>query len=125
MDLTTNTPAAAAPAPKPAAPAAAPAPAVVKPVGPDFCLVQLTAAGVAAAGQHSLRFSNGRQDYVFQPGQPRKIARYEWDLALSQAATAKGQLLFELVPNPAPAAKATPAPAAAPSAAQTTAEEKK
>jgi hypothetical protein len=75
-------------------------PAAVKPVGPDFCLVELTAAGVTAAGDHSLRYSNGRQQFVFQPGEPVKVARYEWDLALSGHTTANGQPLFEIYVAP-------------------------
>ena len=76
-------------------------PAVVKPVGPDFCLVQLTAAGVTAAGEGTVRYSNGRTSYVFLPGKPVKVARYEWDLALGGHGMPNGDVLFELVPAPA------------------------
>jgi hypothetical protein len=74
--------------------------AAVKPVGPDFCLVQLTAAGVTAAGENPLRYSNGRQQFVFIPnGAPVKVARYEWDLALAGHTTPDGKVLFEVVPS--------------------------
>jgi hypothetical protein len=79
---------------------ATPAVKTVKPVGPDFCLVQLTAAGVTAAGDYPLRYSNGRQQFVFQPGVPQKpvkVARYEWELALAPHTTVNGQALFEIV----------------------------
>ncbi len=88
----------------------------VKPVGPDFCLVQLTAAGLALAGKNPLRYSNGRQQFIFIPGgDPVKVARYEWDLALAGHTTRDGKTLFEIVPNPV--ANTTDA--------QSTAEEKK
>ena len=85
-------------------------PAVVKPVGPDFCLVQLTALGAKLAGQGTLRYADGTRRFVFTPGQPLKVAKYEWDLCLSCHTSSHGQPLFELyTPPAAPAATTTPA----------------
>lgn len=76
----------------------------IKPVGPDFCLVQLTAVGVALAAGNPLRYSNGRQQFVFDAqNTPIKVARYEWALALEPHTTPDGNALFEIyVPVPAP-----------------------
>lgn len=92
------------------APASA-APTAVKPVGPDFCLVQLTAAGVTAAGAGKLRYACalgvGCIDYTFTPGQPLKVAKYEWQMAISGHRAANGAMLFEIYDPAAAVAAAT------------------
>lgn len=69
-----------------------------KPVGPDFRLVRLTAKGEELAGGGTLRFADGTRHFVFMPGRPLKVAKYEWDLCLSVHTTSHGQPLFELYP---------------------------
>jgi hypothetical protein len=102
----------------------------VKPVGPDFCLVQLTPDGVAFAKGSPLRISNGRTSLVFTAGTPTKIANYEWDMLLRDHTTFDGKTLFaKVIPTAAtpaaPAAPVTPAAPAAATAATTAVEEKK
>lgn len=85
-------------------------------IGPDFLLVQFTAAGLAFAKGGAMRISNGRISVLFMPSAPTKIARFEWDMLLKDHTTADGSVLFEIVPPTAPvmpAAPVEPAPAAA------------
>jgi hypothetical protein len=93
--------------------------------GSDFVFVQLTSQGQALAAGKPLRVS-GRTSIQFTPGQPVRVALYEWNLMLKNFETTAGVPLFELVtaqapaaPTPAPPAAATAAPApTAPVAAQ-------
>lgn len=86
-------------------------PVTVKPVGPDFSLVQLTPDGVAFAKGAPLRISNGRISVVFQPDNaPVKVANYEWDMLLRDHTTFDGKTLFQKVQ---PATPATPVAEAA------------
>jgi hypothetical protein len=87
----------------------------VKPVGPDFCLVELTADGVAFAKGAPLRISNGRLSLVFTAAEPTKVANYEWNLLLRDHTTADGKVLFQKV---APEAPAAPAKSEAPAAVE-------
>ena len=68
-------------------------------MGPDFCLVQLTAAGIKLAHGAPLRISNGRTVVTFITGRTVKVARYEWDMLLRNHHTHDGKSLFELVPE--------------------------
>jgi hypothetical protein len=83
-------------------------------MGPDFCLVQLTVAGVAFAKSGPLRVSNGRVSVTFPADNaPQKVANFEWDMLLRDHTTADGNPLFEIV-QPAAAAAAPPAKTATP-----------
>ncbi len=65
--------------------------------GNDYCMVQLTAAGETMAGGKPMRVS-GRTSVVFTPGEPTRVAKYEWDLMLKEYSTPNGASLFELAP---------------------------
>lgn len=79
--------------------------------GNDYCMVQLTDAGEAMAAGKPMRVS-GRTSVVFTPGEPTRVAKYEWDLMLRSYSTPNGASLFELAPISAtsqkPAAQAAP-----------------
>jgi hypothetical protein len=71
-------------------------------IGPDFCLVELTADGIAFAKEAPLRISNGRISLVFAPGTQTKVANYEWDMLLRDHTTFDGKVLFQKVQPEAP-----------------------
>ena len=67
-------------------------------VNSDFVEVELSAAGVAAAGANgALRITAARMSYEFKPGVPVRVLTSEWAKVLSLE-TLKGKLLFELAP---------------------------
>jgi hypothetical protein len=68
----------------------------------DFVDVQLSPAGVAAAGANgALRFTAAHMSYAFKPGDRVRVLTSEWSRVLSRE-TLQGKLIFELAP-PAPA----------------------
>jgi hypothetical protein len=65
----------------------------------DFVEVQLSAAGIAAAGENgTLRITAAHMSYQFAPGQPVRVLTSEWAKVLSTEQL-KGQLIFELAPE--------------------------
>lgn len=62
----------------------------------DFVNVQLTAAGIAAAGG-ALRITAHHMSYEFKPGVPVRVLTSEWARVLSSE-TLRGLNLFELAP---------------------------
>jgi hypothetical protein len=67
--------------------------------GSDFVDVQLSAAGIAAAGgqKGSLRITAAHLSYQFKPGARVRVLTSEWAKVLSKHKL-KGQLIFELAP---------------------------
>jgi hypothetical protein len=75
----------------------------------DFVNIQLSAAGIAAAGANgALRITAAHLSYQFTPGAPVRVLTSEWSKVLSRE-TLKGKTIFEL----APAVVLTAAPVAA------------
>jgi hypothetical protein len=68
-------------------------------MGNDFVMVQLTPQGEEQAAGNTLRVT-GRTSVVFTPGEPTRVAKYEWDLMLKDFSTSRGEPLFELAPAP-------------------------
>lgn len=51
---------------------------------PDFVQVQLSASGIAFAGEGAqVRIVNGHYNYLFTPGSPVKVLTSEWSRSLS------------------------------------------
>jgi hypothetical protein len=77
----------------------------------DFVEVQLSTAGIAAAGQDgALRITAARMSYEFKPGARVRVLTSEWAKVLSTE-TLKGQAIFEFAPAMATKKKAETAKA--------------
>jgi hypothetical protein len=82
-------------------------------VNSDFVDVQLSAAGIAAAGAGgTLRITAHRLSYEFKPGERVRILTSEWAKVLA-AETLRGQNIFELAPAPKASSKTVKAAEAA------------
>ena len=70
----------------------------------DFVDVQLSAAGIEAAGTDgAIRVTAAHLSYAFKPGARVRVLTSEWAKVLSRE-TLKGNLILELAPPAAPAA---------------------
>jgi hypothetical protein len=85
------------------------------PATPDFVELQLTAAGVAFAGEGGIvRMNNGHYSYTFTASQPVRVLSSEWRRGFP-VKTFDGQPILQIAkPSPAPvsASSSSAAPAA-------------
>ena len=79
--------------------------------GEDFINVKLSAAGVKYAGRGGqVAVHNSRREFTFKAGEAQRVLlAYEWSAVLGPMRTPAGEPMFEIVPEAATPASATPA----------------